>query len=144
MGCAGRGAAGWLPGDIDLGCLDELHCHCMPMYRGGWRSLSLILSTPTLACNVSNVNVRKTSTLHVPRPLLSTFHHARCRARKMLVGHRPEAIFRAAIWLLSGVTGSSSLGDLFCWRYGDLTESVPVHSRTTLEHQTAPVCTIQF
>ena len=47
-------------------------------------------------------------------PLLGTFQHDRCRARKMLVGHRPVAIFRTATWLLSGVTRSSSLGDLFC------------------------------
>ena len=60
----------------------------------------------------------------------STFQHARYRARKMLVGHRLVAIFRTAIWLPSGETGSSSLGDLFCKRYGDLTESVPVRSRT--------------
>ena len=44
------------------------------------------------------------------------------------------AIFRTAIWLLSGVTRSSSLGDLFCWRYGDWTESVPVRSRTPSAH----------
>ena len=44
------------------------------------------------------------------------------------------AIFRTAIWLLMGVTGSSSLGDLFCKRYGDWTESVPVRSRTPSEH----------
>ena len=69
----------------------------------------------------------------VPRPLLSTFQHTRCRAHKMLVGHRPVAIFRTAIWLLMGVTGSSSLGDLFCQRYGGLTESVPVRSRTPFE-----------
>ena len=48
----------------------------------------------------------------------------------MLVGHRLVAIFRTAIWLLSGETGSSSLGDLFCRRYGDSTESVLVRSRT--------------
>ena len=54
-----------------------------------------------------------TTAVQVPRPLSGTFQHARCRARKMLVGHRPVAIFRTPIWLLSGETGSSSLGDLF-------------------------------
>ena len=51
--------------------------------------------------------------IQVPRPLLTTFHHDRCRAHKLLVGHRPVAIFRTAIWLLSGVTRSSSLGTSF-------------------------------
>ena len=71
--------------------------------------------------------------VQVPRPLLSTFHHDRFRAHKLFVGHQPVAIFRTAIWLLSGVTRSSSLRDIFFWRYGDWTESVPVRSRTPSE-----------
>ena len=35
-------------------------------------------------------------TVQVSRPLFATFQHDRCRAHKMLVGHRPVAIFRTA------------------------------------------------
>ena len=82
--------------------------------------------------------------LQVPRPLLTTFHHDRCRAHKLLVGHRPVAIFRTAIWLLSGVTRSSSLGELFCWRYGNWTESVPVGSRTQFRTTAGVTCYLKI
>ena len=150
LGTAAAGSVVAAPGRPPfLCCCDSCHtssfkleavrvyhgCRWLPPVAAGEVHFAHAIDTTSCGCQR---RIAVVGSQQVSRPLFGTFQHDRCRARKLLVGHRPVAIFRTAIWLLSGVTHSSSLGDLFCWRYGDWTESVPVLSRTPSEHLVNP------
>ena len=74
----------------ELPCIARMQCTamCTParLYR----------ERPILTCSTAVYRSNLPDIVQVSRPLIGTFQHARCRARKMLVGHRPVAIFRTA------------------------------------------------